>query len=152
MALAELAGRPYCPACGADASPLVIREARCPSCRGRSLPYRGLVRVGVHAGPLRRAIVRFKYHRQEKLDRTLAKLLLAAFIIMGIFFWIGWIVWALIILLLGLKHPRVVDDRERLSPGRRLIGAVVVLIFGLSFIPAPIKGYSLLELLHQWGL
>jgi ComF family protein len=36
------------------------------------------VRVGVHAGPLRRAIVRFKYHRQEKLDRTLAKLLLAA--------------------------------------------------------------------------
>ena len=85
-------------------------------------------------------------------SRVLAKLLLAAFIIMGVFFWVGWIVWALIILLLGLKHPRVVDDRERLSPGRRLIGAVVVLIFGLSFIPAPIKGYSLLELLHQWGL
>lgn len=85
-------------------------------------------------------------------SRGLAKLLLAAFFIMGIFFWVGWIVWALIILLLGLKHPRVVDDRERLSPGRRLIGVIVVLIFGLSFIPAPIKGYSLLELLHQWGL
>jgi membrane-associated protease RseP (regulator of RpoE activity) len=85
-------------------------------------------------------------------SKGLAKLLLGAFVIMGVIFWAGWIVWALIIVLLGLKHPRVVDDRERLSPGRRLIGAVIGLIFVLSFIPAPIKGYSLLELLHQWGL
>ena len=84
--------------------------------------------------------------------KSLTKILLVAFVFMGIFFWIGWIVWALIITLLGLKHPRVIDDRERLSPWRRFIGAVILVIFILSFIPAPIKGYSLLELLHQWGL
>lgn len=85
-------------------------------------------------------------------SRRLAKLLLIAFVIMGIFFWIGWVIWTLVIVLLGLKHPRVIDDPEGLSPARRLIGALVLLIFLLSFIPAPIKGYSLLELLHQWGL
>jgi len=85
-------------------------------------------------------------------SKRLAQMLLVVFVIMGIFFWIGWIVWTLVIVLLGLRHPRVIDDRERLSPSRRFIGAVILLIFILSFIPAPIKGYSLLELLHQWGL
>jgi membrane-associated protease RseP (regulator of RpoE activity) len=85
-------------------------------------------------------------------SKHLAKMLLVVFVIMGIFFWIGWIVWTLVIVLLGLRHPRVIDDQERLSPSRRFIGVVILLIFLLSFIPAPIKGYSLLELLRQWGL
>lgn len=85
-------------------------------------------------------------------SKSLARFLLGAFFVMGIFFWIGWIIWALVILLLGLKHPRVVDDGERLSPARQYVGALILVIFILSFIPAPIKGYSLIELLHQWGL
>lgn len=85
-------------------------------------------------------------------SKVLAKILLVVFVIMGILFWIGWIVWALVIVLLGLRHPRMVDDRDRLSLSRRCIGAVMLLIFVLTFIPAPIKGYSLLELLRQWGL
>ena len=85
-------------------------------------------------------------------SKRLARLLLVVFVIMGIFFWIGWIVWTLVIVLPGLRHPRVVDDRERLSLSRRVIGVLVLLIFVVSFIPAPIKGYSLLELLRQWGL
>jgi hypothetical protein len=85
-------------------------------------------------------------------SRPLAKLFLGVFIVMGIFFWVGWIVWALVILLLGLKHPRVIDESEPLSAWRRVLGAAVVGIFILSFIPAPIKGYSLIDLVRQWGL
>jgi membrane-associated protease RseP (regulator of RpoE activity) len=80
-------------------------------------------------------------------SKRLARLLLGVFVVMGVFFWVGWIVWALVIMLLGLKHPRVVDDRERLSGKRRFVGGVILVIFVLCFIPAPIKGYSLLELL-----
>lgn len=83
--------------------------------------------------------------------KPLAKVFLVGFFIMGIFFWVGWIVWALVILLLGLKHPRVVDETEELSTLRRALGVVVVAIFILSFIPAPIKGYSAVELVRQWG-
>jgi fumarate reductase subunit D len=85
-------------------------------------------------------------------SKPLARLLIIVFIIMGVFFWIGWIVWALLILLLGLKHPRVIDEGERLSRLRQALGIVVVAIFILSFIPAPLKGYSLLELAKQWRL
>lgn len=84
-------------------------------------------------------------------SRPLAKFFIAGFFIMGIFFWVGWIVWALVILLLGLKHPRVIDETEELSPLRRALGVVVMAIFILSFIPAPIKGYSAIELVRQWG-
>lgn len=84
--------------------------------------------------------------------KRLARFFLIMFFVMGVFFWIGWIIWALIILILGLKHPRIVDEAERLSPARKILGIVVISIFILSFIPAPIKGYSLLDLVKPFGL
>lgn len=83
-------------------------------------------------------------------SRPLARILIAVFFIMGIFFWVGWIVWGLVIILLGLKHPRIAEETERLSLGRRWLGIIMVIIFILSFIPAPIKGFSLVELVAQW--
>jgi len=83
-------------------------------------------------------------------SKPLSRLLIGVFFVMGIFFWVGWIVWALVILLLGFKHPQLRGQQESLSRGRRLLGAVIVLIFVLSFIPAPIEGYSLLEFVRQW--
>lgn len=79
-----------------------------------------------------------------------AKFILAAFIVMGVFFWIGWFVWALLISFLGLRHPPVMDEEVPLSSGRKIISIIVLVIFVLSFIPAPIKGYSLLEVLPQF--
>jgi membrane-associated protease RseP (regulator of RpoE activity) len=84
--------------------------------------------------------------------KPLARILLGVFIVMGVFFWVGWIVWALVILLLGFKHPQLKGDQESLSPARRLLGAVILIIFILSFIPAPIQGYSLLDIVRPWGL
>jgi len=85
-------------------------------------------------------------------SRNLAKIVLGVFLVLGVLFWFGWIVWALIILLIGTKHPQVADDQERLSASRRALGFVAVIIFVLSFSPAPIKGFSLLEMAKQWRL
>jgi membrane-associated protease RseP (regulator of RpoE activity) len=83
---------------------------------------------------------------------TLAKVFLGAFVVMGVFYWVGWFVWALLILLLGLKHPRIADEEVPLSPGRKAVGVLIVLIFAISFIPAPIEGFDLFDLLKQVGL
>jgi membrane-associated protease RseP (regulator of RpoE activity) len=83
---------------------------------------------------------------------TVAKAFLMAFVVMGVFFWVGWFVWALLILLLGLKHPRVVDEDVPLSLGRKAVGALIVVIFVVSFIPAPVLGFDLFDLLKQFGL
>jgi membrane-associated protease RseP (regulator of RpoE activity) len=85
-------------------------------------------------------------------SRNLAKIFIALFIVMGVFFWIGWFIWAFLIMVLGLKHPRVVDEATPLSARRKFIGFVVVMIFILCFIPDPIKGFegsNLLELLKK---
>ncbi|MHB8095241.1 MAG: site-2 protease family protein [Candidatus Aminicenantales bacterium] len=83
---------------------------------------------------------------------TLGKILLGVFVVMGVFFWVGWFVWALLILLLGLKHPRIIDEEVPLSRGRKAIGALIIVIFVLSFIPDPVKGFDLFSLLKQFGL
>lgn len=79
-------------------------------------------------------------------SRRLGRFVLGLFILMGIFLWIGWLIWAVLILVLGLKHPQVADELEKLSPGRKILGWVAMAIFVLSFIPEPIKGYSLVDL------
>ncbi len=86
-------------------------------------------------------------------SRNLAKVFIGVFVFLGIFFWIGWFIWVFIILLLGLKHPRVVDEATPLSPRRKFVGFLVIIIFVLTFIPDPIKGYEgtqLLDLLKKF--
>jgi len=84
--------------------------------------------------------------------RLVSKAFVVAFIILGAFFWVGWFLWALIVLIIGLKHPPVFDGNQPLSRGRRILTAFLVLIFILSFIPDPVKGYGLIELLKGTGL
>jgi hypothetical protein len=79
--------------------------------------------------------------------RKLAPFFLGVFVFMGIFFWIGWFVWALLIFFLGLKHPHIYDEDRPLSPLRKFLGIMMLLIFVLSFIPDPIRGYNLFALL-----
>lgn len=82
-----------------------------------------------------------------KKSLKLAPYILGIFVLMGVFFWVGWFVWALLIYFLGLKHPRILDEDQPLSSGRRLLGALVLIIFIVSFTPQPVMGYKLLDLL-----
>lgn len=84
-------------------------------------------------------------------SRRLAPLVIIFFLIMGVFFWVGWLVWALIIFFLGLRHPRLLDEKEPLSSSRKLVGWLTLLIFILSFIPDPIKGYTIFDLISSAG-
>lgn len=83
-----------------------------------------------------------------KKSAKFGKIFIGLFIIMGVFFWMGWFVWALLISFLGLKHPSLIDENMPLSRGRRIIAVAGVVIFVLSFIPDPVKGYSLLDIFN----
>jgi Zn-dependent protease len=68
-------------------------------------------------------------------------------VVLGIFYWAGWLIWALLIYLLGVKHPALLGDSQKLSWKRKITGIVLLLIFIFSFIPAPVTGNSLLDFL-----
>ena len=51
-------------------------------------------------------------------------------------YWFGWFVWALLLLLLGIRHPAVLDPVP-LNRGRRLVALGALAIFLLCFTPIP---------------
>lgn len=81
--------------------------------------------------------------------RTISRVFLGLFVVMGIFFWMGWLVWALLILALGLRHPRTWDEDAPLGRKRTLLAAFALVMFALSFIPDPVRGYNVADLIRQ---
>ncbi len=60
-------------------------------------------------------------------------------IFFGLKFWPGWIAWAVIMIIVGYKHPPVIYPNVRLDKGRKLIGWISLLIFILTFMPVPLE-------------
>jgi Zn-dependent protease len=85
--------------------------------------------------------------------RLVSKGVVVAFVVMGVFFWVGWFLWAAVILFfefkskLRLRHPPILDEDAPLGAKRRVLSVLVVVIFILSFIPDPGKGFDLLSLI-----
>ena len=73
--------------------------------------------------------------------RTISKVVCLAILPLG-FFWLGWVVWAVVLLWLGRRHP-VVYDNTSLTPGRRRLGWISVALFILCFIYSPISSGGL---------
>jgi len=51
----------------------------------------------------------------------------------------SWLVWALLLLLLGLRHPRIVDNDTPLDRGRLWAAAASLLLFVVTFMPEPLR-------------
>jgi len=55
--------------------------------------------------------------------------------------WAGWWLWAALSLVLGrgrLTHPRIIAPERELSPSRRRVGYLGLLLFAVTFAPVPI--------------
>lgn len=73
-----------------------------------------------------------------RLHRFLAWPLL--FLLVGLgFFWTGWWVWAVVALVMGVKHPWIPGEMEPLPDDRRWVAWVCFLVFVLCFTPEPVK-------------
>lgn len=68
--LADTSGD-YCPRCGAKAEPYLTSAEGCPKCRERRSPIIGLARAGTYGGIVGDVVKRFKFGRQQRLDRPL---------------------------------------------------------------------------------
>ncbi len=58
-------------------------------------------------------------------------------LVLGIVFWQGWLLWALLATLIGLRHPPIFEE-ERLDAGRKALAIAALLVFIFSFTPAPL--------------
>ncbi|HPR62730.1 MAG TPA: site-2 protease family protein [Thermoanaerobaculia bacterium] len=72
--------------------------------------------------------------RQHRLALPLYIFLVA----MGVFWW-GWWLWAVILIFIGLRHPRMWDEPVPLDLRRKILAIVVFVVFLISFMPIPVS-------------
>jgi Zn-dependent protease len=70
--------------------------------------------------------------------KLLSRLFVFSLVPLGLFYWPGWLLWALFLLIFGMRHPAIYDPAP-LDAGRRRLAVVVLLIFLLSFSLAPVS-------------
>lgn len=69
----------------------------------------------------------------------LSNVLVIIMVLLGLLLWEGWVIWAVLLLILGLKHPPVLYWEVPLDYKRRFIGWLALVIFVFTFIPVPFK-------------
>jgi len=71
--------------------------------------------------------------------RIIGVVVFGALIPLGVLFWPGWFIFAILVLFLGLRHPPPLNPYMPLDTRRRVLGWVAVLLFILTFIPVPVS-------------
>ena len=71
-------------------------------------------------------------------SRYLSYAVMFILIFLGLFFYSGWLLFGLIILLLGMRHPQPLNDVSKLDRKRKVIGVCGILILALTFSPVPL--------------
>jgi membrane-associated protease RseP (regulator of RpoE activity) len=72
-------------------------------------------------------------------QRIVSRVFVGVLIVMGIVYYLGWLVWAALVLIIGVDHPPVSDDNVGLDRNRRVIGWFCFILFIITFIPIPVK-------------
>ncbi len=71
----------------------------------------------------------------------ISKGMLPVLVVLGIIYWEGWLIWAVLMIFLGYRHPPVVHPHIQLDRNRKLIGWIALAIFILTFTPMPVRGF-----------
>ena len=70
--------------------------------------------------------------------KILSRLFVLALVVAGMLYSYTWLIWALILALLGMRHPSIYDTSP-LGKGRRRLGLLALIIFLLSFSLIPVR-------------
>lgn len=73
--------------------------------------------------------------RHEKISKILVGVLL----VLGMLLFTGWLIWAVLLFILGFKHPPIRYPEVPLDRRRKAIGIISLLIFILTFMPVPVS-------------
>ncbi len=82
-----------------------------------------------------------------RLHRFLSRGMILSLVVLSWFFWVGWLPWALLLALSGLRQPHV-PRRPKLGPGRRRLALVALALLVLTFTPAPIVNATFSQMAH----
>lgn len=67
-----------------------------------------------------------------------SRVALVAILLLGLLrLWDGWLIWAILLIFMGLRHPPPLDPYTPLDPKRKFMGWLMLAILAVTFIPTP---------------
>jgi membrane-associated protease RseP (regulator of RpoE activity) len=58
---------------------------------------------------------------------------------LGSFGWKGWLFWGFLLTIMGLSHPRPLDQWTPLDRKRKVVAFITLIVFVLTFTPVPFR-------------
>jgi membrane-associated protease RseP (regulator of RpoE activity) len=83
-----------------------------------------------------------------RAHRIVSWLTILALIPMAFYFWAGWLLWAILLRISGMRHP-MVEEWPGVTNGRRWLAVVGLVLMILTLTPAPFAHSSLLTVVHE---
>jgi membrane-associated protease RseP (regulator of RpoE activity) len=84
-----------------------------------------------------------------RAHRTISNLTILALIPLAVYFWTGWLIWAILLRISGARHPELPMNPD-ITRGRRWLAISALIMLILTFTPAPIIHGSLFDALQQF--
>ena len=72
-----------------------------------------------------------------KYHRTVSIMMICTLLAFGALGWKGWLVWGVLVTIIGIWHPPTLDRDVPLDRRRKVVGALTLLVFLLTFTPSP---------------
>jgi membrane-associated protease RseP (regulator of RpoE activity) len=84
-----------------------------------------------------------------RAHKIVSRVTILALIPLAIYFWTGWLLWAVVLRITGMRHP-IVPEWPGVTGGRRWVALFGLVMLVLTFMPAPVASGSLLDVLREW--
>jgi hypothetical protein len=73
-----------------------------------------------------------------RAHRTVSRMTILALIPLALYFWTGWIVWAILLRVSGMRHPAVAEW-PHISPARRQLAVLALIMLVVTFTYSPLS-------------
>lgn len=91
------------------------------------------------------------YSAFPRAHKWVSRATITALVPFAVFGWVGWLLWAIILAITGLRHPNLPIDHGLTRTRKRLAWCAFLMLL-LTFSPAPIRGGSLLDGMHEFNI
>jgi membrane-associated protease RseP (regulator of RpoE activity) len=85
---------------------------------------------------------------KPRAHQIVSTLTIVALLPLGYYGWMGWIIWAVLLRLTAMRHP-MVPMYPRVTQARKWMGLAALIMFVLTFTPAPLRHSSAREVFPQ---
>ena len=85
-----------------------------------------------------------------RAHRTVSTITILAMLVLGVYWWAGWLLWAVLLFVTGSRHP-IVPPEPGLGRKSKWLALMAVLMLLLTWMPAPLAGGSLVDVAKDIG-